>query len=975
MSIESRSNQYGTVFEHWQIKEMLGQGSGGKTAVFRLSRNDSFKESCALKVINLIEERGRLEDLPDYRKREYLGALEECKNRATPEVKMMLDLRGSSNVVDYLDHKFVSWSGASSFGCDLLIRMELLTDLRSIIKKGKFFDEAEILKVGKNICAALVLCHENNILHRDIKPENIFVNKRGNYKLGDFGVSRLLSTAPMAMATTGIGTPEYAAPEQFTGKHDKRVDIYSLGLVLYELSNQNKLPFASSSYACQDDVVKRQNGVPLPAPSHASSALWSVIRKACAFNPAERYQTAQEFLDALCRLDSSNYPASTAYRSPIPMGNETVRASAHKPGEANQQNSSTSGWSGSYETAPAQSAGNPPGGYKTIPAQPSSATRGIANKKSSKKWIAIIAAVSVLLIVGFFALSGIFKTDGEPNGEDEQRSISTYLSEAKEKADEGAYEDALDIIEDGLEVYPDSKELRNKSNEYSTLINGETDGPSVPETTLPPTVLLSTLNVLDSSGCTYWNAGAPVDPFGNSYANKSNFIIFDSSQRMDWKSSFHTYNAYAEYRVDGKAETINGWVVPYSTCKDGATAYIQVYADDVLLYTSPYVTRKSDPFFFEVDIVGAKYIKLCVVLENDGSNYWHGEYSFYSSLILYDVQLTTATAPPETPPDTLPTSLAQLTALNSCAWPEWNDGYPKDSIGSDYSTAMNYLILESARDMDFRGYDHTYTAFAEYRTNNEYSSLSGTIAPYTTAKIDATGYVQIYTDDVLAYTSPKLDGNTDPIPFTVDLGGVKTVKIFVVLENDGSYYWSGQYGYYSALILSDMKLHSAKENQAGYEESAEKSLSALAPHNNSAWPEWSNGFPQDLMQSDYSAAKNYIIFESERDMDYRGDDHAYTAFAEYCVNGEYSSLKGIIAPYASANLDANGYIQVYADENLVYISPSLDKNTVTIPFEVDLIGVNIVKVVIVLHNDGSNYWSGQYDHYFALMLSDVILKP
>lgn len=103
MSIESRSNQYGTVFEHWQIKEMLGQGSGGKTAVFRLSRNDSFKEACALKVINLIEERGRLEDLPDYRKREYLGALEECKNRATPEVKMMLDLRGSSNVVDYLD--------------------------------------------------------------------------------------------------------------------------------------------------------------------------------------------------------------------------------------------------------------------------------------------------------------------------------------------------------------------------------------------------------------------------------------------------------------------------------------------------------------------------------------------------------------------------------------------------------------------------------------------------------------------------------------------------------------------------------------------------------------------------------------------------------------------------------------------------------------------------------------------------------
>ena len=306
MSIESRSNQYGNVFEHWQIKELLGQGSGGKSAVFRLIRNDSsWGETCALKVINLIEERGRLEELPKYRKDEYISAMQECSQNAEQEVRLMATLRGNTNVVDYLDYKFVDWSDDSGFGRDMLIRMELLKDLRGVLRSGKLFCEDEVIKLGRDICTALVLCHNKNILHRDLKPENIFRNEDGNYKLGDFGVSKIMSAAPMSMASTGIGTPEYAAPEQFSGKHDKRVDIYSLGLVLYELSNQNKLPFASSTYVRQEEVQKRQLGMQLPAPSNASDALTKVILKACAFRPEDRYQTAQEFLLALNDLSGA----------------------------------------------------------------------------------------------------------------------------------------------------------------------------------------------------------------------------------------------------------------------------------------------------------------------------------------------------------------------------------------------------------------------------------------------------------------------------------------------------------------------------------------------------------------------------------------------------------------------------------------------------------------------------------------------
>ena len=296
MSIESRSRQYGKVFDHWQIKEFLGSGSGGKTAVFRLVRSDSGWGVSALKIVNLIEERGDIGALSNYQRQEYIDAREERSRNAEQEVRLMDALRGNTNIVDYLDHTFVDWSDETGFGRDMLIRMELLNDLRNDIRSGKIFSEAEILKIGHDICVALVLCHRKNILHRDIKPENIFQNKDGNYKLGDFGVSRVLDACPDAVASTGIGTFEYGPAEQMTGRYDKRVDIYSLGLVLYELSNDNRLPFAASTYVTGKEVSKRLSGVPFPRPSNASPALCKVILKACAFNPDERYQSAAEFL-------------------------------------------------------------------------------------------------------------------------------------------------------------------------------------------------------------------------------------------------------------------------------------------------------------------------------------------------------------------------------------------------------------------------------------------------------------------------------------------------------------------------------------------------------------------------------------------------------------------------------------------------------------------------------------------------------
>lgn len=302
MSIESRKHQYGTVFGHWKILDTLGTGSRGRTAVFRLQHKESVWGESVVKVVNLIEERGTFDSLPDNRKKEYEAALRSCTDKADIEVQFMDRLKGNTHIVDYADHTFEDWTDDSTFGRDMLIRMELLRDLRKDIISGKEFSEPEIIKIGQDICKALVLCHRKDILHRDIKPENIFVNADGNYKLGDFGISRILDQCPGSVASTDIGTPEYAAPEQGFGDYDHRVDIYSLGIVLYELSNGNKLPFATSSYVAHHEIARRMKGERLPVPSGVSSKLATVILKACAYSKHDRFQSADELLSALDSL-------------------------------------------------------------------------------------------------------------------------------------------------------------------------------------------------------------------------------------------------------------------------------------------------------------------------------------------------------------------------------------------------------------------------------------------------------------------------------------------------------------------------------------------------------------------------------------------------------------------------------------------------------------------------------------------------
>ena len=287
-----------SAWPEWKIIEKIGEGSFGK--VYKAQRTERGKSFySAIKIINIPGSQSELNSVrsetgDDQAARQYFQNLvEEC----IQEISTMEYFRGNSYIVSVEDFKVMEYLDA--IGWEISIRMEYLTSFMDCCAE-KQLTENEVIQLGLDLSKALEYCRKLNIIHRDIKPENIFVSRFGDFKLGDFGIARELERTMSGFSKKG--TYSYMAPEMYKGeKYDSGVDIYSLGIVLYKLMNHNRLPFMNLekqfiTYRDKENALtRRMSGEQMEPPAEAGRLFAQTILKACAFDPAKRYQTPEEF--------------------------------------------------------------------------------------------------------------------------------------------------------------------------------------------------------------------------------------------------------------------------------------------------------------------------------------------------------------------------------------------------------------------------------------------------------------------------------------------------------------------------------------------------------------------------------------------------------------------------------------------------------------------------------------------------------
>lgn len=181
---------------------------------------------------------------------------------------------------------------------------------------------AQILRLMRPVCQALAYAHQQGVLHRDIKPSNIMLTSSDSVFLTDFGLARMVQAGESTLSQDMmVGTPQYISPEQAQGlkELDGRTDIYSLGVVLYEMLT-GRVPFnADTPFATVHDHIY----APLPLPSDINPkiepAVERLLLKALAKNPADRFATVTDLLNALENtLAAPAAPIPAAASAPIP---------------------------------------------------------------------------------------------------------------------------------------------------------------------------------------------------------------------------------------------------------------------------------------------------------------------------------------------------------------------------------------------------------------------------------------------------------------------------------------------------------------------------------------------------------------------------------------------------------------------------------------------------------------------------------
>jgi serine/threonine-protein kinase len=253
----------------YKIVDELGRGAMG--VVYR-AEDPALDRTVALKTIILSDE---AEGRADYAKRFFLEA--KAAGKLThPNIVTTFDF-GEEDGLAYM-------------------AMELLegTELRERLKNGAL-PPAEAMEIAAQIAEGLAFAHERGVVHRDIKPGNIMLPERGQAKIMDFGIARMRAADHKTSTGMVLGTPKYMSPEQIVGTPvDHRSDIFSLGIVLYEMLTGVRLFSGDDVAQIAHNVTQVEPEPPTRLDPTLPSMLDFVVARALKKDPAVRYQDARE---------------------------------------------------------------------------------------------------------------------------------------------------------------------------------------------------------------------------------------------------------------------------------------------------------------------------------------------------------------------------------------------------------------------------------------------------------------------------------------------------------------------------------------------------------------------------------------------------------------------------------------------------------------------------------------------------------
>lgn len=284
-----------------------------------------------------------------------------------------------------------------------------------IEEKGKL-DYKEAINITKQVASALSLAHKNQIIHRDVKPHNILITSQGTAKLADFGIARAVSQSSIQGNDDKImGSVHYFSPEQARGAYvDERSDIYSLGIVLYEMLT-GKVPFDGDSPIT---IALMHINDPVPKVQGIPPQLEKIIEKATDKYQSNRYKTADEMIEDLDNIEFiTKVMGGSAPKTAVADASEEETDGDLKKADERESHINT-------------------------------------RKKSNKTKIFIIVAAVIVAVAG---LVGIGFATGLFSGGDDEIDVPNFkgmtLDEAREKAEESGL-----VIEEGDEVYSADQE-------------------------------------------------------------------------------------------------------------------------------------------------------------------------------------------------------------------------------------------------------------------------------------------------------------------------------------------------------------------------------------------------------------------------------------------------------------------------------------------------------------------------------------